>query len=90
MYKCSLPIPSENSPLSSGFPLTSLAKMNYPYPGSYAVAQIDLEATLSGITDQDVIEAAMKIRTTKSLVLLNMVRAQFLLPPPPCSCARSC
>ena len=51
---------------------------HYPSPGSYAVAQIDLEATLSKINDQGIRSAALKIQTTKCLVLLNMVRVHTI------------
>ena len=46
----------------------------YPFPGTYAVAEIDLEASLADVNDPEIRAAAQEIRPAKCLIMLNMVR----------------
>ena len=49
----------------------------YPFPGSYALAQINLDASLESVQDEEIRAAAREICPAKCVVLLNMVRHCF-------------
>lgn len=45
----------------------------FPLPGTYLVAEIDVEKTLQGLNDPSANAAAAGIRTTKCIVYLDAV-----------------
>ena len=50
--------------------------MPYPLPCTYAVVQVDFEATTRDINDPDIVKAARKLSDRKCLILLHSVSTQ--------------
>lgn len=59
--------------------MSSSAVRRFPYPGSYAIAVMDIEASIMHIEDPEVKAVALKMKPMKCLVWVNKVRCSPLV-----------